>query len=100
VGLVGIKDPARPEVAGAIKVCTKAGIRVMMITGDAKDTAVAIARDVNIFTDEDTGPIKAYVRERPRDERVSSCGGSGQNLGLSGGDPPNPPCGRREAFPP
>lgn len=49
VGIVGIKDPARPEVAESINECTKAGIRVMMITGDAKDTAVAIARDVNIF---------------------------------------------------
>jgi Ca2+-transporting ATPase len=62
VGLAGIKDPARPEVAGAIATCTKAGIRVMMITGDAKDTAIAIARDVNIFTKEnvDNGTIKAF----------------------------------------
>ena len=42
VGIVGIKDPARPEVADSINECTRAGIRVMMITGDAKDTAVAI----------------------------------------------------------
>jgi Ca2+-transporting ATPase len=52
VGIVGIKDPARPEVADSILECTKAGIRVMMITGDARDTAVAIARDVNIFPKE------------------------------------------------
>ena len=43
VGVVGIKDPARPGVADSINLCTKAGIRVLMITGDAKDTAVAIA---------------------------------------------------------
>jgi len=49
VGICGIKDPARPEAAEAIKKCTEAGIRVMMITGDSKDTAVAIAKDVNIF---------------------------------------------------
>ena len=49
VGIVGIKDPARPGVAHSIDMCSKAGIRVMMITGDAKDTAVAIARDVHIF---------------------------------------------------
>jgi Ca2+-transporting ATPase len=49
VGIVGIKDPARPEVADSILQCAEAGIRVMMITGDARDTAVAIARDVNIF---------------------------------------------------
>ena len=65
VGIVGIKDPARPEVAQSITECTNAGIRVMMITGDARDTAVAIARDVNIFppkpdNGEDAKPIKAY----------------------------------------
>mmetsp|Transcript_19664 Transcript_19664/g.27650 ORF Transcript_19664/g.27650 Transcript_19664/m.27650 type:complete len:1196 (-) Transcript_19664:95-3682(-) len=53
VGIVGIKDPARPEVAESIKDCSKAGIRVMMITGDARDTAIAIARDVNIFPPKD-----------------------------------------------
>jgi P-type Ca2+ transporter type 2C len=61
LGIVGIKDPARPEVADSIKLCTKAGIRVMMITGDAKDTAVAIARDVNIFPpDSDADSVKAF----------------------------------------
>lgn len=61
VGITGIKDPARPEVADSIKECAQAGIRVMMITGDAKDTAVAIAREVNIFPPEDSGAeIKAF----------------------------------------
>lgn len=61
VGVVGIKDPARPEVAESIKQCTKAGIRVMMITGDAIDTAVAIAKDVHIFPSESDGkPLKAF----------------------------------------
>ncbi|GMH71031.1 hypothetical protein TL16_g05551, partial [Triparma laevis f. inornata] len=60
VGVAGIKDPARPEVAESINICTKAGIRVMMITGDAKDTAVAIARDVNIFTKVASGDYKAF----------------------------------------
>jgi Ca2+-transporting ATPase len=61
VGIVGIKDPARPEVADSIKLCTKAGIRVIMITGDARDTAIAIAKDVNIF-DQHTPPqaLKAF----------------------------------------
>ena len=59
VGLVGIKDPARPEVAESIKTCSDAGIRVIMITGDAKDTAIAIAKDVNIFT-EDAHQMKAF----------------------------------------
>jgi len=61
VGIVGIKDPARPEVAGSIDLCSKAGIRVMMITGDARDTAVAIARDVHIFPASDREiPVKAF----------------------------------------
>jgi P-type Ca2+ transporter type 2C len=47
--ITGIKDPARPEAGDAIVKCTNAGIRVIMMTGDSKDTAVAIARDVNIF---------------------------------------------------
>ena len=75
VGVVGIKDPARPEVAESIKTCAKAGIRVMMITGDAKDTAVAIARDVNILPPKRDGEIiKAYEgREffsKPEDEQL------------------------------
>jgi len=49
VGLVGIKDPARPEVTTAIGRCKQAGIRVVMITGDSAQTAAAIARDVGIF---------------------------------------------------
>ena len=53
IGICGIKDPARPEVANAILKCAIAGIRVMMITGDSKETAIAIAKDVNIFNDND-----------------------------------------------
>ena len=50
-GMVGIKDPARPEVAGAIARCRAAGIRVIMITGDSAPTASAIARDVGVFAE-------------------------------------------------
>ncbi|EED93720.1 calcium transporting ATPase [Thalassiosira pseudonana CCMP1335] len=61
VGMAGIKDPARPEVADSIIKCHGAGIRVIMITGDARDTAVAIARDVNILPPASSGDmIKAY----------------------------------------
>jgi Ca2+-transporting ATPase len=60
VGVVGIKDPARPEVADSIAECSKAGIRVMMITGDARDTAVAIAQDVGIFPKESDKELKAF----------------------------------------
>merc|ERR1712176_1507092 len=52
-GVCGIKDPARPEVKPAIEACATAGIRVIMITGDTRPTAEAIAREIGIFTEEE-----------------------------------------------
>lgn len=52
IGLTGMIDPVRPEVVDAIKECRAAGIRPVMITGDHKDTAVAIAKQLGIITDE------------------------------------------------
>ena len=48
IGLCGMIDPVRPEARDAIKECHAAGITVVMITGDHKDTAVAIANDLGI----------------------------------------------------
>ena len=49
LGLCGMIDPVRPEVVDAIRECRGAGIRPVMITGDHKDTAVAIAKELGIL---------------------------------------------------
>lgn len=49
IGLTGMIDPVRPEVKAAIEQCRSAGIRPVMITGDHKDTAVAIAMELGII---------------------------------------------------
>lgn len=49
IGLQGMRDPLRPEVKAAVRKCTKAGIRVVMLTGDHLNTACEIARQAGIF---------------------------------------------------
>ena len=53
-GLVGMIDPPRDEVREAVQRCHRAGIRPVMITGDHKITAVAIARELDMFRPGDT----------------------------------------------
>ncbi len=48
LGMVGMMDPPRPEAQEAIRLCGQAGVRVVMITGDQKATAQAIAREIGI----------------------------------------------------
>jgi len=49
VGLLGMIDPARPEVKDAVKIAQRAGLKTVMVTGDYKDTAEAIAREIGIL---------------------------------------------------
>jgi Ca2+-transporting ATPase len=49
VGLLGMIDPARPEVKEAVAIARKAGLKTVMVTGDYKDTAEAIAREIGIL---------------------------------------------------
>lgn len=54
LGAVGMIDPARDEVKASIKMARKAGIKTIMITGDHKNTAVAIAKDLGIYANGNT----------------------------------------------
>ena len=53
VGIVGIRDEVRPEAVAAIEQVQSAGIQVVMITGDRKETAVAIAKDSGVLKSDD-----------------------------------------------
>jgi len=57
IGITAMYDPPRPEVKDAISVCKKAGIRVVMITGDYQITALAIAKQVGIVSSADAEVI-------------------------------------------
>ncbi len=52
LGLVALADPPRPEVPAAVSACHRAGLRVIMVTGDAELTAAAIGREIGLYNEQ------------------------------------------------
>jgi len=57
MGFIGMADPPRQDVEDAIRLCKEAGIRVIMTTGDQKETALAVARETGIVADGENGVV-------------------------------------------
>ena len=75
LGLSGMIDPVRPEVIPAIQECREAGIRPVMITGDHKDTAAAIARQLGIIQDASqaiTGADLDEISDEELDQKIEN----------------------------
>lgn len=74
IGLIGLSDPIRPEVKDAIQECYKAGIRVIMITGDYPVTAQNIGKDIGLKNFESciTGPELHAMSEQELSERIDN----------------------------
>lgn len=72
IGLLGFVDPVRPSVAQSIKECYKAGIRVIMITGDYPGTAQHIARQIGLENPDKyiTGPELANMDQQELSEKI------------------------------
>lgn len=74
IGLAGMIDPVRPEVSDAINECRSAGIRPVMITGDHRDTAVAIAKELGIISDESQAITGSGLDMIPDEEFIRDVG--------------------------
>ena len=77
IGMTGMIDPVRPEVAAAVAECREAGIRPVMITGDHKDTAVAIAKELGIIKDASQALTGAELDGIPEEEFRKTIGNYG-----------------------
>ncbi len=69
-GLVGIKDPIREDVLDAVKDCDSAGVRIIMVTGDHKNTAKAIGEQIGIVTKEHNKVIEGKEIDEFTDEEL------------------------------
>jgi Ca2+-transporting ATPase len=69
LGMVGMIDPERPEVVESIKVFNRAGVKTVMITGDHKDTALAIAKNLGLAVSADEC-IMGYELDQMSDEEL------------------------------
>lgn len=83
-GLIGLEDPVRPDVPDAVAACQRAGIRVVMITGDHPKTAAVIASKVGIAPEDVFARITperklAIVEELKRDGEIVAMTGDGVN---------------------
>lgn len=74
VGLAGMIDPVRPEAKEAVHECRQAGIRPIMITGDQLDTAVAIAKELEIIESEDEAILGARLDDMTDEELIANIG--------------------------
>lgn len=73
MGYVAMQDPPRPEVQVAVERCKQAGIRPVMITGDHRDTAVAIARHIGLWHQGDVSMTGTQIEQIDDDELLDLC---------------------------
>ena len=72
IGLIGMMDPPRESVPNAISICHKAGLKPIMITGDSINTAIAIAKSVNIIDRDDLAIEGKKVDKMTDDELLEA----------------------------
>jgi len=93
IGIVAIQDPPRPEVAESIRRCRRAGISVIMITGDIKETAQSIGNEIGILTPEEftgssyTGVEFEHLSATKQQELLQKCIDSNGGLIFSRTEP-------------
>ena len=70
IGMVGMMDPPREEVKLAVEKCKSAGIKTVMITGDHKTTAVAIAKQLGILEEGEEAITGSELEEMSQEELI------------------------------